>query len=86
MLGKDSAAQTVPGLQRKGDFLQITLFLFVNNTKDEWWATGLYCNLLLLKGPHVILRAGQIGDLCDFYDTRLNTVRSQFSVSFSCVV
>lgn len=32
------------------------------------------------------LRASQIGDLFDFYDIRLNTVRSQFSVSFSCVV
>lgn len=43
-----SAAQIVPGLQRKGDFLQITLLLLVNNTKDEQWATGLYCDLLLL--------------------------------------
>ncbi len=35
MLGKDCAAQIVPGLKRKGDFLQITLLLLVNNTKDE---------------------------------------------------
>lgn len=60
MLGKDSAAQIVPGLHRKGDFLQITLLLLVNNTKDEWWATGIYCNLLLPQEPHVALRAGQI--------------------------
>lgn len=35
MLGKDSAAQIDPNLQRKGDFLQITLVLLVNNAKGE---------------------------------------------------
>lgn len=43
MLGKDSAAQAVPGLQHKGDFLQIKLLLLVKGR-----VMSSYCNLLLL--------------------------------------
>lgn len=44
MLAKDSAAEIVPDRPRKGDFLQITLLLLVNNTKDGW-AMSLNCIL-----------------------------------------